>query len=338
MMIPHSDFVGVALFVGGVIATLLLQKFFVLQQNGAKSSDKPLIEAGASPPSNESRQIQQLIQAIEQLTFQMNEQVGVHSTRVGQITHTLQSSPADASFLLYSGKMLVEANEKLQADLQEAKAEISRQRALIDEYLHESLTDMLTSIPNRRAWDREIVRLFKAWEQNSLSLCVLMIDIDHFKKVNDVYGHMVGDQLLKSFSQMLISIVRETDFIARIGGEEFAIAMPITPFDEAISVAERARASIERHEFIAGKLSLKITVSIGLKQAQGAKTVAELMERVDQALYAAKTHGRNRCYVFRDAGCHRIKILDQRNQRRLSVEDLEDWANPLLVAPHHDDE
>ena len=132
----------------------------------------------------------------------------------------------------------------------------------------------------------------------------MIIDIDHFKRINDQYGHLVGDQLLKCFSRCLMDTFRECDFVARFGGEEFIAILPKTPLPEALKAAERIRCAIVESRFKVGDLDIQITASLGVKEVQDQETDAELLERADVALYAAKTSGRNRCYYHDGASCY----------------------------------
>jgi len=277
-------------------------------RNRAASSNT--VDAARSE-SDVGPQVRALVDAIEKLTDRMDAQVVRHSSRVGEITGSIQSAQTESSLMLYAGSMLIEANQKLQSELQEAKAEITRQRTQMREILQESLTDPLTDIPNRRAWDRELARLFTHWNEEHRSFSVLMLDIDHFKRVNDVYGHMVGDQLLKGFARQLREAFCDNAFIARLGGEEFAVALSGMPLSSAVQVAERFRQTVELHQYAFGNQSLKITVSMGIKQVRTAVVFAEVMSRVDQALYAAKSNGRNQCYVYGDKCCRPAPLMDR---------------------------
>ena len=135
----------------------------------------------------------------------------------------------------------------------------------------------------------------KATESNR-PLCMMMFDIDHFKIVNDTYGHQAGDEVLRCFTNTLKNSFRVTDLIARYGGEEFAVLLCDTPIDEAMLVAERVRASVEALEFRLPTHAepLKKTTSIGVTQYKTDEVVTSFIERADSALYEAKETGRNK--------------------------------------------
>ena len=159
-----------------------------------------------------------------------------------------------------------------------------------------ALVDQLTGLNNRRYLDNHLNALMEnaRLKREPLSLCIL--DIDHFKRVNDSYGHGVGDEVLKGFAQRLRAIVRTGDMLCRLGGEEFVMAMPGVNEQVALRIAERARHAIECEPFAIrdGEERIVITTSIGVAEREANQTAAELYHRADQALYRAKAEGRNR--------------------------------------------
>jgi len=128
-------------------------------------------------------------------------------------------------------------------------------------------------------------------------LSVIMADIDHFKRVNDTYGHLMGDQVLKQVATILSSVVRAGDAVIRYGGEEFLIVLPGVSAERALAIAERARKTIEATEFRFHEISFHTTISMGVAQLRPGETRTELVKRADEALYAAKNAGRNRSVV-----------------------------------------
>jgi diguanylate cyclase (GGDEF)-like protein len=159
---------------------------------------------------------------------------------------------------------------------------------------HLAITDPLTGIHNRRylseLGEREIVRTRRFRH----SLCVIMADIDHFKHVNDRYGHAVGDEVLRGIAGRLHEHVREIDLLARYGGEEFAVVLPETDARAACEVAERLRQAIAAAPFATKVGALAVTLSFGVARAtEQTKTLAELLDNADRAMYRAKEDGRN---------------------------------------------
>jgi two-component system cell cycle response regulator len=169
-------------------------------------------------------------------------------------------------------------------------------RNIVSDAVELAITDPLTSVYNRRYLDAHLKSIVARAIASGKPVCVLIFDIDHFKDINDTYGHAAGDQVLRDFSERLRRGVRGIDLVARYGGEEFVVVMPETDAAFAASVAERLRQDVESTPFDghAGE-RFPVTVSIGLAEWQGATDTAEtLVKRADQALYAAKRAGRNR--------------------------------------------
>jgi len=170
-----------------------------------------------------------------------------------------------------------------------------RLRATLEQNVAAALTDSLTGLHNRRYLSRHLDGLLADARKNAKPLALLMVDIDHFKSVNDTHGHAVGDEVIRVVANRLQQHVRSFDTIARWGGEEFVVAMPDASLDVATTVAERLRRKIAAApaRMDSEGLELPITVSIGIAVASN-DGAAELLQRADAALYAAKRAGRNR--------------------------------------------
>lgn len=151
--------------------------------------------------------------------------------------------------------------------------------------------DDLTQVYNRRKLFELAHYEIDRNVRHNHSLSIIMIDIDHFKKINDIHGHQVGDKTLQLFSQTLTSVIRSTDIFGRIGGEEFAIVLPETSKQEAKEFAERIRLCIENEKF---PVIEHLTICMGVTQYYSNDTSSSIFSRADIALYAAKESGRNR--------------------------------------------
>ena len=163
--------------------------------------------------------------------------------------------------------------------------------------LEMAITDQLTGLYNRRYMESHLKTQIQHSLQNGKSVSFLIIDVDHFKAINDTHGHDVGDLVLKQFAERLSANVRGLDLACRYGGEEFVVVMPDTDVAFAYSIAERLRQEIADGPFdvIPGGDPLKLTISIGVTSSQGPSDTADsLLKRADQALYRAKSEGRNR--------------------------------------------
>ena len=157
-----------------------------------------------------------------------------------------------------------------------------------------ALTDELTKLPNRRALAQRFLQEMQRARRHRNAIAFLMIDIDHFKQVNDTYGHLSGDAVLAELAQILVTGARESDVCARYGGEEFALILHETTEQGARTLAERIRAKVAAATFPGG---LKLTISIGVAATDEPALFTQLIDRADQALYAAKQAGRNQVRV-----------------------------------------
>lgn len=159
--------------------------------------------------------------------------------------------------------------------------------------------DPLTNVANRRKFDEELAKQVALSHQEETPLCLIMSDIDHFKAVNDKYGHRTGDAVLRQFADLLGGMVRTTDLIARYGGEEFAIVLPRAPLGNAYDIAERIRTTIQNRNWTSQAGSnFRLTASFGIADIRDGETVVDLINRADQMLYEAKGRGRNRTMTF----------------------------------------
>ena len=165
---------------------------------------------------------------------------------------------------------------------------------------HENIIDPLIGIYNRRYMDRRLKEEFDRAKRYQHDLALLMIDIDHFKRVNDKYGYIVGDMVLRYCGSLILENVRAADIVARYGGEEILVIAPMTSSVGAVSLAERVRSSIHIHEFVLAsennqQIEIKITVSIGVSCLNAhVENVESLIKEADKAMYQAKSGGRNR--------------------------------------------
>ncbi|BAP42335.1 GGDEF domain protein [Pseudomonas sp. StFLB209] len=167
-------------------------------------------------------------------------------------------------------------------------------RANLEEQRRKALLDPLTGLPNRAAWGERLEREIARWQQNRDSLLIGILDLDHFKRINDGYGHLAGDKVLKIVAKELHRRLRTTDFLARFGGEEFVLLMPATELQTGLLMLDELRAAVERCPFHFKGEPVTITVSIGVTDLRAAERSDTALKRADQALYRAKESGRNR--------------------------------------------
>lgn len=168
-----------------------------------------------------------------------------------------------------------------------------RTKHLQDLLIEHASLDPLTELPNRRALMERLRQEWARMQRHGGSLAFIMADIDHFKRVNDTYGHLVGDRLLREVARTIARECRDADLPARYGGEEFAVLVPDETAEGAARLAERCRRKIEEIRLVANRQSLSATVSFGVADGTGLELPEALIQRADKALYEAKAAGRN---------------------------------------------
>lgn len=200
--------------------------------------------------------------------------------------------------IIHSAKQIKKSGDELNAKLEESQKEIGQLRENLHKIKAESEKDFLTSVLNRKALDKRLEQLTALSVQKKEPVCVLMIDIDHFKKFNDTYGHQMGDQVLKIVAKALTECVKGSDVVARYGGEEFSVILPNTPIGGAVAVGESIRKNIASKELKrrdTGENYGQITVSIGAAMYRPkSDSIEQFVGRADEALYKSKQTGRNR--------------------------------------------
>ncbi|PIR32424.1 MAG: hypothetical protein COV36_04355 [Alphaproteobacteria bacterium CG11_big_fil_rev_8_21_14_0_20_44_7] len=186
---------------------------------------------------------------------------------------------------------------ELNKQLKQSREEVEVLKVNLEEVSSQVALDALTGIANRKAFDESIIRMMAEAKETGKDLCLLMVDVDHFKKFNDNYGHLLGDQVLRIVASVLKDVIRGKDFVSRFGGEEFALLLPETPLNGAQIVAENIRRSIASKELKrkdTGESYGKLTVSLGVSCLRHRfDKVDDFIERADKALYTSKDRGRN---------------------------------------------
>jgi diguanylate cyclase (GGDEF)-like protein len=191
----------------------------------------------------------------------------------------------------------------IESDKQKLSDELDRARML-------SLTDELTALPNRRAFMRRMDDEVSRVKRYGFPLSLVLIDIDHFKQVNDKYGHAAGDTVLRIYSEKILSIFRHHDMIARYGGEEFAVLLPNTDLDGVLRALDKVKSTVPKVQCKIGGITINApTFSAGVTEYRAPETPTQFIERADHALYRAKRLGRNRIEVEQKDNEH--GLLDQ---------------------------
>jgi hemerythrin len=241
---------------------LMAQQMKAIEQ-GASSEDAFMSEEHDKNDSNK-----QLLLAIKKLLYQLSNR----------------------------NKLLVEANENLEQKVRERTNALSEANQKLREL---ASTDVLTGLLNRRAFMEEAQRKFKLAKRYQRPLSLLMIDIDHFKRVNDTFGHQAGDQALVEFGKIIKTCLRETDVFSRIGGEEFAIILPETNLEQTAELSERLLEKVRTAEIeLDTGIKISLTTSIGVATIPPLSVDVDMvMSEADKALYRAKLDGRDCCRV-----------------------------------------
>jgi len=245
------------------------------------------------------------------LVNRVADEVGQHQARIASVNRRLAEAGTDdagslAEMVLNALTQMVESDAQLQQRLAQAEEKLQQQAEQIQRQISEARTDSLTELPNRRAFRDELDRQIAQWQRKRIPFCLMMIDADHFKDLNDRYGHPAGDQVLRSLGEALRGTLREMDLVARVGGEEFAALLPSTNAGEAIRAAQRVRAAVEAKRFHVDQHELSVTVSLGLASAEANDNAVSLIKRADEALYASKRAGRNCGHYHDGQTCRRI--------------------------------
>ena len=264
----------------------IYKRFFIGKEESTLDEIRDKLQQTLTVVFGELKELSGQTQEYESTTLKSVDKL-TEDMSVQDIKNVLDEVIAATKKIRSSGEMTHQRLEETTKSLQVLKKDFEDAKT-------ELLQDFLTGVMNRKGFDETLAKSVSSATGN---LCLLMIDIDHFKKFNDKHGHIVGDEVLKFVAKNVRKIVRGNDSIARIGGEEFAVILPKTPLLGAVTVAENARASISRLKLERKGKSEKletITVSIGVSQYKQGESLEEFVNRADQALYFAKNSGRNR--------------------------------------------
>lgn len=183
--------------------------------------------------------------------------------------------------------------QQLHQRLNEMEQEINASHALLEDQRRKASTDSLTGLPNREAYQQRLIDEHARFHRYQTPLSLIVCDVDHFKHINDTYGHLAGDKVLQLIARTLQRNIREIDFICRFGGEEFVILMPGATLEQAYHLAERLRKNIEKSPFNFRRERVFITLSCGVAEFKLDELPDDAFERADKALYQSKARGRN---------------------------------------------
>ena len=235
---------------------------------------------------------------LQRMASEMSSIVGAHRSELEHASQMLavDSGSVDESAADLVGNVIggiVYSNQTLQSKLNLAESRLQEQAVQIEAHISRSLTDPLTGLPNRREFNERLEERMAAWTRRREVFSLLLLDVDHFKKLNDQHGHLAGDEVLAAIGGVLRGAIRREDAIARYGGEEFAILLPNTSLEQAVLVALNVREAVARTVVTHNEHNISVTVSCGAATIQSNEPMEMLIGRADEALYAAKEAGRN---------------------------------------------
>jgi diguanylate cyclase len=250
----------------------------------------------------------------------MSSSVGEHRSQLEQATALLTSEEGRSDESLTELVVdvigdIVRSNQNLQSKLQTAETRLEEQAAEIEAHISRSLTDPLTGLPNRREFNNRLEERLAAWTRRQEPFALLLLDVDHFKKLNDQHGHLAGDQVLAAIGRVLRGAVRREDAVARYGGEEFAILLPNTTLDQAVHVAQNVRSAVAAMSILHHGQQLAVTLSGGLAAIGANERGDSLIHRADAALYTAKAAGRNCVFVHDGGECRSAEDFERQGNR-----------------------
>lgn len=276
------------------------QQFLLSLSDALSSVNKALTRAVQTHDDNSEEQAQlslQLQARVQNLASSVNT-----ASSLQELKHQVQGHINDISELLVD-KLAREQSERqslrnqlstMQARLEDVESEAQMYKRKLSEQKFKSLQDSLTRLPNRAAFEERLELEYQRWQSYAAPLAIAIADIDHFKVINDTYGHTAGDKTLQVIANMLKKSLRDTDFVCRYGGEEFVIVFPQTTTEVAFELLEKARHRIKSIPFKFKNTSISITISAGVSSFVAQDNPARVFERADRALYLAKNEGRDR--------------------------------------------
>lgn len=273
----------------GIIAGFLLGR----TSQSAAADDAKAEEGTASLAT-----IGELLKSISELT----NSVGSRNSAIREVREHMGGIQATGDLeqlrqlLLGEISTLLESNQRLEDDLEYANCRLEAQAEELDRTRIEARIDSLTRVANRKAFDSKLKLLLGNCKRYGESFALILADLDHFKWINDTHGHLGGDRVLKELGGLLSEHVREGDFVARYGGDEFAVLLPHTDLKAALNVAERLRsvAAGGHFDFVDEEDQSAITLSLGVAAVGPDDSPESIVARADQALYRSKDAGRNR--------------------------------------------
>jgi len=289
-----------------------LRQWYALRNAALPAAAPPSPAPGEPAPpltTEDLKQAQAVIGRVSELATGVAEDVGQHQSQIEDINLELAGvAQGDARAVANVIGRLLAANSDLQTRLERAELKLQAHSRQLQDAVAAARTDSLTGLMNRRALDEELRRAIATFQRRGRPSALLLLDVDHFKQFNDSHGHVAGDEALKYVADVLRTHSRESDIVARFGGEEFAIIFAATTAAAVRQRAEEVRSAIGRGQVVYEGRGLALTASAGLAETAEGEDITQWIKRADAALYAAKEHGRKTSFWSGPTGLERIEL------------------------------
>jgi diguanylate cyclase len=250
--------------------------------------------------SNHMEEVLKTISTARNETTSYGENLAHATSSITEHADDIDKLKAVVTKLVADTEHMEHRNKELEKNLTTSHQQIEDLKVNLETIRHESLTDPLTALSNRKLFDQSMLYNLEECEKGAREFSLLIVDIDHFKKFNDTFGHQTGDQVIRLVASVLKQSIKGQDIAARYGGEEFAIILPTTPLEYAIRVAENIREAVMSKDLIKRSTNERlgrVTISIGVSSWIKDDTSQSMIERADAALYQAKRTGRNKVCI-----------------------------------------
>jgi len=308
--VPKGAFLKIGLLMLSIISVLsgayLFKKASVEDRLSGNIEDDPLENARSEFFQQAEDFVRSTVTGLGELlnialesSDSSDKRLDEHRTSLKNIVTLNEIKEIERRLLAELGRMK-ESGENFRKELHKVKTRVSEQEEKIEEYKRTSQIDILTLLNNRASFDKKMLEELDRIVRYGSDCALIILDLDDFKKINDTHGHLAGDRILRGVAKVIKKNTRISDFLARYGGDEFAVILPQTNLVKAVKVAEKIRCSLEGVAFRLEDARLKITASLGVAEFNAGKTVEDIIEVADQALYLAKSENRNRTRTEKD--------------------------------------
>lgn len=262
-----------------------------------------VVEAREKKLSDSAQTIRSILLSLTSVIRRADQAASNASAALVEIKNDINSAglppelAAAQAHLITEIDRVIANNTNLKSELADSQVMMDRQRSQIEELKTTVRIDNLTQVANRAYFDEKLTEMISLKQRYNEPFSLMMIDVDNFKDINDTHGHPVGDRALKGLVSKVRVMLRKSDFLARYGGDEFALILMKTDLKTAAEVAWKLSSNVRASRFILGSVELRITLSIGIAEARDGDTAEILLKRADDALYRVKEKGRDGVYA-----------------------------------------